>query len=127
MARSSTLSNHSGRGSPAKPGWVGTKTCARVDSASAKPATGCDPPPPCKTRMGRPLPRSSRRTVKLLAKDSLRLVGVEEGRALIEFIELDLRRPRAFYAGEEASPPFSGQGMGGSMQEAPTTSSIATA
>jgi hypothetical protein len=52
---------------------------------------------------------------------------VEVSFGLDLFIELDLRRPRAFYAGEVARPPFSGQGMWGSVPEAPTVSSIATA
>src|SRR6266704_4874277 len=80
------LLNHSGRGSPAKPGWIGVRTCARVDSASAKLDTLCGPPPPCKTSMGRPLPRSSMRTVKPSAKDSLRVLGGEGGKVLMEFI-----------------------------------------
>ena len=42
-----------GRGSPSKPGWVGTRTCA-LDSPAARPATVCGPPPPCKISMGRP-------------------------------------------------------------------------
>ncbi len=32
MARSSMLSNHSGRGSPANPGWIGVRTYVRLDS-----------------------------------------------------------------------------------------------
>src|SRR6266849_8062602 len=77
------LLNHLGRGSPANPGWIGVRTCARVDSASAKPDTLCGPPPPCKTRMGRPLPRSSIRTVNPSAKVSIRVLGGEGGKVLI--------------------------------------------
>jgi hypothetical protein len=36
--------------------------------------------------MGRPLPCSSKRTVKPSAKDSLRVLGEEEGRVLMGFI-----------------------------------------
>src|SRR6266699_2671447 len=80
------LLNHSGRGSPPKPGWIGVSTYARSATAAAKPDTVCGPPPPCKTRMGRPLPRSSTRTVKPSAKDSLRVLGEEGGRVLMGFI-----------------------------------------
>src|SRR5437868_11770272 len=80
------LSNHSGRGSPAKPGRVGVRTQAREASAEDMPATVCGPPPPCKTSIGRPLPRSSMRTVKPSAKDSLRVLGGEGGTVLMEFI-----------------------------------------
>src|SRR5262245_58475333 len=78
------LLNHSGRGSPAKPGWVGTRTCA-LDSPAVMPATVCGPPPPCKMRMGRPLsPRSSKRTVKPSAKDSFRVL-IGAGNVFMEF------------------------------------------
>src|SRR2546421_3078333 len=80
------LLNHSGRGSPPKPGWIGESTYARSATAAAKPDTLCGPPPPCKTRMGRPLPRSSMPTVKPSAKDSLRVLGGEGGTVFMESI-----------------------------------------
>src|SRR5216684_1867412 len=54
------VSSLPGREVPPKPGWVRVNTCAGPASAnwSAHPVTVWGPPPPCRTRMGRPSPRS---------------------------------------------------------------------